>query len=207
MSFAALPSSPGFQAPQAPSWEPFALQANQNIVHGGDMRAAAGKEFADSISKAADQITGILQYNSPLFRAQRANQMRQQQYLTGLYNEFDQHPEKFMMTANGPVMINPFQQALAVSRYNNAQTAGELNKTKLKNANQLDQQLGQLNSARHQFENDDVSGLPVKSNTENAPLENQPAQAPEQPVDLTPAADASQDVNLNPIATPEGAGG
>ncbi len=116
MPFAQLPSSPGFQAPQAPSWAPFAMQAVQNIQHGGDIQAQAGKDFADSIEKSAAQISAILQYQSPQEKTKRQLQQLQLETLTGVYNDYKAHPEKYQMTANGPVLIDPLARMEKITK-------------------------------------------------------------------------------------------
>lgn len=88
MPFANLPSSPGFQQPQAPDWTRFALQANENIQKGGEMRMQAGKDFAESIDKAASQISGIIEQSSPEAKMAKALKREALSAQYGLYQEY-----------------------------------------------------------------------------------------------------------------------
>jgi hypothetical protein len=90
MPFAQLPSTPGFVQPQAPDWTRFALQANENIQKGGEMRMKAGEMMAESIDKAAAQITGILKENSPEEKAAKALKLEATKAQLDLYNQYKQ---------------------------------------------------------------------------------------------------------------------
>ena len=104
MPFATLPSSPGFVAPQAPSWEPFALQANQFLANRPHVNTA------EIIGQAAQQISQILALSSPEAKLERQLKLQQLQTMQSVYADYKQHPEKYQMTAHGPVMIDPIER-------------------------------------------------------------------------------------------------
>ncbi len=184
MPFANLPSSPGFQAPQAPDWTRFAAQANEFIQRGGEMRAQAGKDFAESIDKAASQISGILQYNSPEAKAKRKMEMIQTQAMTQLYQDFQAHPDKYQMTAHGPILKDPFEQALKIAHLRQAVTGGDVNQYNLKNKKIADDLLGVHDAFRKTYSNVDPSALPESgSNPAGAPGSGSELVNPQQAAD------------------------
>jgi hypothetical protein len=127
MPFAALPSSPGFVQPQAPDWGRFAAQANEFIMKGGEMRAQAGKDLISSLDKSAAQISAVMKYNSPEEKLKRKMEMMKDQAMMQVYQDFQANPDKYQMTAHGPMLKDPFTQALKLTQYNNAQTTGKIN--------------------------------------------------------------------------------
>lgn len=108
MPFAQLPVS-GFQAPQAPSWAPFALQANQAIMQGAALRERANENLTQSVQNAANQIDQVLQMSSPEAKMQRQLHLLQLSYMSKVYNDYRQNPDAFINTANGPIPKNSYQ--------------------------------------------------------------------------------------------------
>lgn len=108
MPFAQLPVS-GFQAPQAPSWAPFALQANQAIMQGAALRQRASEDLTQSVQNAANQINQVLALSSPEAKAERQLKLLQLDYMSKVYNEYRQNPDAFIQTANGPIPKNSYQ--------------------------------------------------------------------------------------------------
>ncbi len=110
MPFAALPSSPGFVPPQAPSWQPFALEA----IHELERRPIV--DTAGLVQRAVDQINNILQLSSPAAKAQRQLQLLQLQTMQQVWQDYRDHPENYRMSANGPIAINPLDRYLKYSQ-------------------------------------------------------------------------------------------
>jgi hypothetical protein len=110
MPFANLPSSPGFVAPQAPDWTRFAAQANEFIAH------QPVPDTSKIVDQAVGQINEILRLSSPQARLARDVQMQQLTTMRDVYNDFKAHPEKYQMTAHGPVMIDPYARMERIAR-------------------------------------------------------------------------------------------
>ena len=105
MAFSALPSSPGFQLPQAPRWEGFAEKAIDLIAN------RKIPDTASMVDKAADQINNILKLHSPEEKAKRQLEMLQLGAMKTVWSDYQAHPEKYQMTAHGPVLIDPLARS------------------------------------------------------------------------------------------------
>ena len=172
MPFAALPSSPGFMQPQAPDWGRFASQANEMILKGGEQRAQANKDLISQMDKNAEQISKIMQYNSPEAKAERRMKMMQVQAMEQVYNDYRIHPENYLMTAHGPVVKDPFTQAMKITQYRNAITTGEINQRNLARGQKQDALTNDLDTFRKTYGNVNANDYPT------APTEAAPAGAP-----------------------------
>lgn len=110
MPFATLPSSPGFQAPQAPDWGQFAMEA---------IRARERQPIPNTaamVDQAVQQINGILQLQSPQAKMQRALQMQQLRVMSEVYRDYQANPNNYQMTAHGPVRIDPYARIERLAR-------------------------------------------------------------------------------------------
>jgi hypothetical protein len=182
MPFAALPSSPGFQQPAAPDWGRFAELAIQQIQHGGDIRAQAGKDFAEHLDKSFMQVSKIMEYNSPEAKAKRQMEMMQTQAMTEVYKDFKAHPENYLMTAHGPVAKDPFTQAMKVTQYRNAQVTGEINtmnRDKAKKASQLSQGLDDFRKTYNSYDSSKLGPPPDNSSVPPGTTGSTSATTPE----------------------------
>lgn len=114
MPFAELPSSKGFVPPQAPDWGQFASQAINLRAH------QPIPNTAEMVNQAVQQIDHILQLQSPQAKLQREVQMRQLDMMKEVYTDYKAHPEKYQMTAHGPVLIDPYARIERIARAKHA---------------------------------------------------------------------------------------
>jgi hypothetical protein len=70
------------------------------------------------VEKAADQINNILEKQSPEAKMERAMKMMQLKAMHHIWGDFNAHPEKYQMTAHGPVLIDPLAKTERVMRIN-----------------------------------------------------------------------------------------
>lgn len=121
MPFAELPSSQGFSPPQAPSWEPFALEAIRAI----ERRPIPN--LTEAVNTAVGQINNILQMNSPMGQMQRRLQAMMLSAQYDNFQNYRQHPDQYMLNASGiPVLRDPVERALKYSMIKrNAALAGK----------------------------------------------------------------------------------
>ncbi len=108
MPFAQMPVS-GFQIPQAPDWTRFAekaidLQANRPIVN-----------TAEVVNQAVNQINGILKLASPEERLKRQVERTQLEAMRDVYTDYKANPDKYQLTAHGPVLIDPYARAARIA--------------------------------------------------------------------------------------------
>ena len=187
MPFAELPSSQGFVRPQAPDWGGFALAA----IHELDRRPFFNT--AEAVNQAVGQIDKILQLSSPVARMQRQLQMQQLQTMSQVYRDYQLHPENYMLTANGPVRIDPYKRLEQASRVS-------------KNAAMADYLTKKTNPQVPQFIKDRMNLLNNAINAERNGQTIPPSQntAPSAPADNTPAgtteAEAGNDTTDADIA-------
>jgi len=110
MPFAELPGSHLSVNLNPPDWGRFAEQANSLIANQPQPNTAA------YVEKAVDQIDKILQLSSPEAKMQRRLQMLQLGFMQHVYEDYQAHPEKYQMSAHGPVLIDPVERALKFSQ-------------------------------------------------------------------------------------------
>ena len=172
MPFAEFSHAAGFQAPQAPDWTRFAekaidLQANRPIVN-----------TAAIVDKAVEQINGILKMASPEERAKRDLQRIQIDTLRGVYQDYKAHPEKYQMTAHGPVLIDPYERASKIANIRHTVASTNFLNKKIQGGGTpsfISQALPKMQAAI-QAEKQGVSLAPSKMANVKA-VENQAAQA------------------------------
>jgi hypothetical protein len=175
MPFAQLPSSPGFVQPQAPDWTRFALQANENIQKGGEMRMKAGEMMAESIDKAAAQITGILKENSPEEKAAKALKLEATKAQLDLYNQYktmtpEQRAATFDLKGGMLSYKDKYKNLLQGVRLSNSVLQGQLlNKRLAGNANPTLEMMRQAH-AKGQYNPslDNLSGPVVNMNNDSS---------------------------------------
>ena len=126
MPFAQLPSSSGFVQPQAPDWTRFALQANENIERGGEMRARAGESLVASIDKAASQIDAIIKEHSPEAKMAKALKLEFLKAQTKMYEEYKQNPQAFEFKGGALQYRDPYKNILKGVQFQNAVKSGQL---------------------------------------------------------------------------------
>jgi hypothetical protein len=125
MPFAALPSSPGFMQPAAPDWGRFAALAIEGINKGTDIRERAGQRLTESIDKSVAQVSAIMKYQSPLEKSKRHMEMMKNQIMEQVYRDYQLHPEKYQMTANGPIQKDPLTVLQKAATYRNTLKTGQ----------------------------------------------------------------------------------
>ena len=194
-----MPNS-GFQVPQAPDWGRFAEQAINLIANKPIPNTAA------IVDQAVQQINGILKMGSPEERLKRQLEITQLGALKNLYTDYQANPQKYQMTAHGPVLIDPFERAkriadtqhtLAATNYLNKKTQGSGTPAF------ISQNLPRMQAAM-QAEKQGVTLPPSKSTTPQAvsSVDNQAAQAdPNAPDDTATTQDA-----ISPPVEGSGAG-
>lgn len=186
MPFAALPSSPGFQQPQAPDWSRFAEQANELIMRGGEMRAQAGKDFANQLDKSFMQVSKIMEYNSPEEKAKRRMEMIKNQALTDLYEDYRLHKDKYTMTAHGPVLNDGFEAFAKRARLTNTLVNTEIGQNKLQRDKQAKEDEA-ITDIKHIKARSDASrtDLPMADEASAPPTlsKQQPPEEPEKDED------------------------
>ena len=195
MPFAELPSSGGFQAPQAPDWTQFGRQANELIAHQPQV------DLSSSIQQAVGQIDEILKMTSPEGRLERKLKIESMSAMVKTYQDYKEHPDNYILTAHGPVHKDVDTELLKGAHIKQAMTATALNMEKLRQAQRTGSTGDFINGLRSKasnfFGSKDYGSLPV--NSKEAPTavgggtpDSEPDLAPVEvsPVE-TPATDAA----------------
>lgn len=183
MPFASLPSSPGFVSPQAPDWTRFAAQANEFIAH------QPIPDTSKIVDQAVGQINEILKLSSPQARLARDVQMQQLSTMRDVYNDFKAHPEKYQMTAHGPVMIDPYTRMSRIANIKHTLASTQYLENKNKGSGTSSFIQNKLNLLRNAIHHDASGGqLPRGEAPAVEPVPNQPAAA-EAPVQTSDVAD------------------
>jgi hypothetical protein len=111
MPFAELPGS-HMNVPSPPDWTRFAAQANELIA------SQPIPNLSESITNAVNQINQMLALNSPEAKTKRHLAYLHDKYMTETYQDYEAHPENYIMTANGPILRDPIDRYVKLAKIN-----------------------------------------------------------------------------------------
>lgn len=126
MPFAELPGS-HIAGLQTPDWTRFASQAVDLIAH------QPVPDYSSIVKDATDQIDEIVKMASPEGRMERALKREQLSAMVQTYRDYREHPDRYTLTAHGPVQKSVTDELLKGARFKQAMTAAALSEAKLKN--------------------------------------------------------------------------
>jgi hypothetical protein len=136
MPFAALPSSPGFQQPQAPDWGRFAALAIEGINKGSDIRAQAGRDLVAGIDKSLAQVSKIMEMRSPAGQLKKHLEMEGLKVQQQMYNEYkamtpEQRRSAFTIKNGSLQYADPYKNILNGVRLTNGALQTDLLRKRL----------------------------------------------------------------------------
>jgi hypothetical protein len=209
MPFATLPGSPSGIAAVlgTPDWGRFAELAIQGIYKGAELRQQAQKDFLSSLDKSFEQTSKIMEYNSPLSKTKRKMEMMKDQYLYGIYEDAQAHPEKYIMTAQGPKLRDPFEEASKIIHFKNSvlsyDTGTEnLAEARRKRVRQEDLNNG-LDTFRARQRGIDWNSVPLKPAGASTSVTQEPASGAAAPDSGSTDSSSTDSSTAQPASTPE----
>jgi hypothetical protein len=155
------------------------------------------------VEKAADQINNILEKQSPEAKMERAMKMMQLKAMHHIWGDFNAHPEKYQMTAHGPVLIDPLTRIERVQRINESAERIKTSQGK-RNTASVVQQLADLEK-KLPIVDDDTGAAPSQPDTVPSVPDSDQKQEDEAappPSTDTPEQDATAYAPREPFTTP-----
>jgi hypothetical protein len=158
------------------------------------------------VDKAVAQINDILKLSSPEAKLERSLHMTQMQSLQTLYADYKAHPEKYTMTAHGPVLTDPVERMAKLANINHTVASTQYLTNKLGQGTPAGvAQAMQRMRAAQQAEQDGVV-LPKSKTTTSTPVttnETPPTDNTDETADAEATSNAYQnDTQEPPIGSP-----